>query len=108
MVRLLALLCALIGISRTTLAADLPPSPPLRAPAVYVPAVLPAYNWGGVYVGINGGWGWGTTTWTVAPIGTGILANGLSGTVSDTGGVVGGTLGANFQADGFVFGVEGD
>src|SRR6516164_8787099 len=91
MVRLLALLCALIGISRTALAADLPPSPQ----PVYVPAVLPAYNWGGVYIGINGGWGWGTTKWTVAPIGTGILANGLSGYLRDNGGVVGGTLRAN-------------
>jgi hypothetical protein len=35
---------------------QLPPSPP-RVPAAYVPAVLPVYNWAGVYVGINGGWG---------------------------------------------------
>ncbi len=108
MIRLLGVLCALIGISSAALAADLPPSPPPRAPASYVPAVLPVYNWAGIYVGINGGWGWGTTKWTVAPIGTGILANGVSGSVSDNGGVVGGTLGANFQAGAFVFGVEGD
>ena len=68
MVRLLGVLCALIGISGAALAADLPPSPP-RVPAVYVPAVLPVYNWAGVYVGINGGWGWGTTKYTANAVG---------------------------------------
>ena len=85
-------------------AADLPPAPPPpRAPAAYVPVAPPVYNWGGVYVGINGGWGWGNGKWT---------ANTQNGTFSnnanDNGGVVGGTLGANFQTGAFVFGVEGD
>ena len=31
-----------------------------------------------------------------------------TGSTSDTGGLVGGTVGANFQTDAFVFGVEGD
>jgi len=104
MVRLLGALCALIGISGAALAADLPPSPP-RAPAVYVPAVLPVYNWAGVYVGINGGWGWGNAKFTANAVGG---FPGTTGTRSDNGGVVGGTLGANFQADAFVIGVEGD
>jgi len=55
MVRLLSILCAFIGISGSALAADLPPSPPPRTPAVYVPAVLPSYNWAGIYIGVNGG-----------------------------------------------------
>ncbi|MGA2892379.1 MAG: outer membrane protein [Xanthobacteraceae bacterium] len=81
-------------------AADLPPAaPPPQAPAVYVPAALPAYNWGGIYVGINGGWGFGKATWT-SRLG--------SGSDSDNGGVVGGTLGFNYQMNAFVFGVEGD
>jgi outer membrane immunogenic protein len=87
-------------------AADLPPAapPPPRAPAVYVPAVLPVYNWAGVYVGINGGYGFGSSTWTdpLNPAGT------SSGSFSTNGGLVGGTLGVNFQASEFVFGVEGD
>ena len=105
MVRLLGLLCALIGISGTALAADLPPSPPPRAPAVYVPAVLPLYNWAGIYVGINGGWGWGNAKFTANAVGD---FNGTTGSRADNGGVVGGTLGVNFQAGGFVFGLEGD
>src|SRR5262249_42939990 len=104
MVRLLGLLCALIGISSAALAADLPPSPP-RAPVVYHPVVVPLYNWAGVYLGINGGWGWGNAKWTANAVGG---FAGSSGTVHDNGGVVGGTLGVNFQAGGFVFGLEGD
>ena len=91
-----------IGLGGSALAADLPPP---RAPAVYVPAVLPIYNWAGIYIGVNGGWGWGNAKYT---------ANAFAGfpgttdSLSDNGGVVGGTLGANFQCGAFVFGVEGD
>ncbi len=81
------------------LAADLPQPPPPQAPVAYVP--VPVYNWGGIYAGINGGWGFGQTKWTATSLA-------VSGSTSDNGGVVGGTLGANFQAGAFVFGVEGD
>jgi outer membrane immunogenic protein len=80
------------------LAADLPQPgpPPPRAPATYVPVAVPYYNWGGIYLGINGGYAFGD----VAPSGfTSFSANGF---------LAGGTLGANFQAGAFVFGVEGD
>ena len=41
------------------LAADLPPPAPMpRAPAVYVPAPIPVYNWTGFYIGGNLGVGW--------------------------------------------------
>jgi len=106
MTRLLTLLCALIGFSGSAFAADLPPAPPVKAPAVYVPPVVPVYNWAGVYVGINGGWGWGSAKYTI-PVQSG-FPTGVSNTFSDNGGVVGGTLGVNFQTGGFVFGAEGD
>src|SRR5690242_1889324 len=105
MLRIFAILGTVVGLAGSALAADLPPSAPPRAPAVYVPAVLPVYNWAGIYVGINGGWGWGNAKWTANATGT---FPGLSGTPHDNGGVVGGTLGGNFQAGAFVFGVEGD
>ena len=40
------------------LAADLPPAPPPppRAPATYIPAPIPLYNWTGFYLGGNLGW----------------------------------------------------
>ena len=83
-------------------AADLPqaPPPPPQAPAAYIPAAPPVYNWGGIYVGINGGYGFGTAKWT--PSGGGASSDKANG------GIVGGTLGANFQTGAFVFGVEGD
>ena len=93
MIRAFAFLCAAIGLSGSALAADLPPAGPARAPAVYVPQVLPVYNWSGIYVGVNGGWGFGTTKWTI-PVQPG-FPTGASGDFNDSGGVVGGTLGVN-------------
>jgi outer membrane immunogenic protein len=82
-------------------AADLPMRPPPQAPAAYIPPPVPVYNWSGVYLGINGGWAVGTVKYTNN-------FNGFSGSQSDNGGVVGGTLGANWQSGAFVFGIEGD
>jgi outer membrane immunogenic protein len=68
--RIIGALGVVIGLGGSALAADLPPSPaPPRAPATYVPAVLPVYNWAGVYVGINGGWGWGNVKYTANTVG---------------------------------------
>jgi outer membrane immunogenic protein len=89
------------------LAADLPQPPPPQAPVQYVPVVAPVYNWGGIYVGINGGWGFGEAKWAVGPTLPGAPA-GVSSTNNDNGGVVGGTLGFNYQMNALVFGVEGD
>src|SRR5215469_6639003 len=85
-----------IGLGGSALAADLPPSPPPRArrlrtfPRCYRSTIGPT------------------------GAGVGVMSNavgdfpGTTGSRSDNGGVVGGTLGANFQASAFVFGVEGD
>ncbi len=84
-------------------AADLPQPapPPPRAPATYVPSTAPVYNWGGIYLGVNGGYGFGNSNWTDP---TGIS----TGNFSTNGFLVGGTLGANFQWGPAVFGIEGD
>jgi outer membrane immunogenic protein len=84
-------------------AADLPAPPPPQAPAAYVPVAAPIYNWSGIYVGINGGYGFGTSNWgALVPGGTG------SGNFDVNSGLVGGTVGVNFQTGQFVFGVEAD
>jgi outer membrane immunogenic protein len=83
------------------IAADLPQPPPPQAPAAYVPVLAPVYNWGGIYVGLNGGYAFGTTNWT-PPSGTG------PGSFDISGGLVGGTLGANYQMGQFVLGIEAD
>jgi len=83
-------------------AADLPQPPPQ---AMYIPAVVPVYNWGGIYFGVNGGYGFGNTKWTDPNSLSGTTS---TGTFSTTGFLVGGTVGANYQVDALVFGVEGD
>jgi outer membrane immunogenic protein len=85
------------------LAADLPQPapPPPRAPATYVPAQAPYFSWTGIYVGINGGYGFGQSNWT-APVGA------ATGNFSTSGFLVGGTLGGNYQMGAFVIGLEGD
>jgi outer membrane immunogenic protein len=93
----------MLAATGSTLAADLPPSmppPPPRAPAAYVPIIPPQYNWGGVYIGINGGYGFGNSTWTGG--------GSTTGSFNIQGPLVGGTAGANFQTGQFVFGIEGD
>jgi outer membrane immunogenic protein len=50
-----------LGAGAAAQAADLPPAPmpPPRAPAAYVPAPIPYYNWTGFYLGGNLGYGFG-------------------------------------------------
>ena len=74
-------------------AADLP----RRAPAYVPPAYAPVFTWTGAYGGINGGYGFGDAN------GSG---RGLAG--SPDGGLVGATLGYNYQYQRFVLGIEGD
>jgi len=86
-----------LGVASAT-AADIPrrQAMPAKAPA-YVPP--PLYNWTGLYVGINGGGGWGRSDFS-APL--------ASGSFNTSGALVGGTLGFNYQMGQVVFGLEGD
>jgi len=68
---------------------------PAKAPAM----VSPVYNWTGAYIGINGGGGWGRSSFS-APL--------SSGGFNTSGGLVGGTIGYNYQMNQLVLGVEGD
>jgi outer membrane immunogenic protein len=63
------------------------------------PVYVQAYNWTGLYVGINGGVGFGNSTWSNIGGSTGFNLSG---------GVVGGTIGYNYQMGQAVFGLEGD
>ena len=84
------------------LAADLPPPVAPRAPATYVPTTVPYYNWSGIYIGVNGGYAFGTSSWNNAAAGL------TTGNFNTNGGLAGGTIGANYQWGGAVLGVEGD
>jgi outer membrane immunogenic protein len=79
------------AMATPSLAADLP----RKAPVSYVAP----FSWSGFYVGINGGYGWGTSDWSSAV---------TSGHPKPTGGLAGGTLGYNIQTGNWVWGIEGD
>jgi len=94
--RVLLTSISLLAFAATAaVAADLPRSMPAKAPA-YVPV---GYNWTGFYLGINGGYAWGQSDWSF-----------FGGDPKPRGGLVGGTIGYNWQALGspWVFGLEGD
>src|SRR5271156_1482477 len=71
----------------------------LSRPAPYAPvppAYLPAYNWTRFYIWLHGGGAFGSSSWD------------LTGSRDISGGLVGGTIGYNYQVGRAVFGVEGD
>jgi iron complex outermembrane recepter protein len=98
---------AYLGI-RGTLPSGLPvfaaetsrPTITKATPASWAPPT--AVNWTGVYVGVNGGFTYGGSDWTDS------VTGGSSDYFSTMGFVFGGTVGANYQAGPWVFGVEGD
>ena len=56
------------------------------------------YNWTGFYAGINVGYGFGSSDWSAVP----------TASNKPKGMLAGGTLGYNWQAGAFVYGLEGD
>lgn len=86
---------AVVALGGAAAAADLPPSPG-PAPYYKAPVYAPVYNWSGFYLGINGGGGWGGSSWTTP------------GSFDTSGGLVGGTIGYNYQINQAVVGVEAD
>jgi outer membrane immunogenic protein len=84
---------ALLAASFSAQAADIPR--PIYKGTVH--PVVAYYNWTGFYIGINGGYAWGKSEWTVPPV-----------SLKPTGWLLGGTLGYNYQVGSFVLGIEGD
>lgn len=67
-----------------------------------VPFVDVPFSWSGFYVGMNGGYGWGRSSWSDPAVGTD------SGHFNTRGALLGGQLGYNWQLGSVVFGVETD
>jgi outer membrane immunogenic protein len=93
----------------TASAADLAARPYTKAP----PIVAAAYDWTGLYIGLNGGYGWARNGhqdilapaggfWTPAALGFGSTQ-----TINPEGGVYGGQIGYNWQVANWVLGLEG-
>jgi outer membrane immunogenic protein len=73
----------------------------VKAPPAPVPAAV--YNWTGLYIGVNGGWGWGRQD----PLN--LIDNRFDRASFDiNGGLVGGTFGAQIQQGAIVLGFETD
>jgi len=83
----------LMALTGAAAAADLPPAP---APYYKAPYAPPYYNWTGFYLGVNGGGGFGRSSWD------------STGGFDLTGALAGGTIGYNYQYGRAVIGAEGD
>jgi outer membrane immunogenic protein len=96
---LLATACAISVSSVPTLAADLTPRMPLKAPPVAPP---PIFTWTGCYLGGNVGGGWGRKDFSDEFFTPGIEP------ASTSGWLAGGQVGCNYQfATNWVVGIEG-
>src|ERR1700748_1506248 len=90
------------GFAATANAADLParaPAPPPIAP-VYI------YNWGGFYLGINGGGASSHNCYTITNVNNVAVNPTSEGCHDATGGLAGGQVGYRWQMASWVFGVE--
>jgi outer membrane immunogenic protein len=86
---------ALLAVPFAAQAADVP----IKAPYYKGQhSVVSYYNWTGFYAGVNAGYGFGTSTWSLLPA-TNIKPKGF---------LAGGTAGYNWQSGAIVYGVEGD
>jgi len=96
MKRILLSTVAVLALGATVAnAADIQRRVVTKAPATYVE---PVFSWTGPYIGINGGGAWGTGTNNGA----------FPGSRDISGGMIGATLGYNWQVGQLVLGVEGD
>ena len=82
-------------VASPSFAADMPRPSFLKAPAYAA-----SFNWTGVYVGLNGGYGFGTSNWTDS--------GGTTGNFDVKGAQAGGTIGYSLQTGLWVWGVEAD
>jgi outer membrane immunogenic protein len=95
-------LVSVAGFAGAASAADLPSR-------VYTKAapVAPIYNWGGFYIGINGGGASSHNCWNLTNnLGVAVPTAPSEGCHDATGGLVGGQVGYRWQEANWVFGVE--
>jgi outer membrane immunogenic protein len=102
MKKLLPLAAALVSMATAASAADFPVAPPMKA-------ALPApilFSWTGCYVGVEGGGarGQGEQIANSGPFPNATITGGMT----ITGGIAGGTVGCNIQMSNFVVGGEAD
>lgn len=98
--RLIVTFSVLLALgSSAASAADLPLPEPAR-PATFYDGSGPYTNWGGAYLGLNGGYALGSSQWTRGGLGTDVF--------NTNGFVLGGTAGFNVPVSVVLVGLEGD
>jgi len=100
--RSLALAIAVVCFAASAVSAPAADMPRARPYPSYNAPVEPPFSWAGFYFGINGGYGWGRSSWSDPAFG----AN--SGMFNTSGALVGGQLGYNWQTGSVVLGIETD
>ena len=104
----LGLAVVMLALSAVTAsAADLAARPGTKAP----PLAVAATDWSGVYIGGNGGGGWGRTcfdvnTFAIDLLGLPLTVTGPEGCHTASGATAGGQIGYRWQSAAWVFGVE--
>jgi outer membrane immunogenic protein len=89
----------LLGLCQAD-AAEVAPPPPISSNLPANDEVPTAGKWAGIYLGINGGYGFGSSQWSLAAVTTNAF---------NTGGfLLGGTIGVNYAVSQVLFGLEGD
>jgi outer membrane immunogenic protein len=88
-----------VAMASPSLAADLS-RPAYKAPKA--PLYVAPFSWSGLYVGVNAGYGWGTSSWSDPVSGV------TTGDFNVNGALAGGTLGYNLQTGSWVWGLEAD
>jgi outer membrane immunogenic protein len=96
-------LVATAAFGRAVQAADLPAAPVYQPAAAPATVAVPVYNWSGIYVGLNGGYGFGQSS----PMS--LYSSSFSAFDYSSNGWLGGlTAGAQIQSGHTVLGLEGD
>jgi len=94
---------AFLGLASTAFAADMPMAAPYTKAPVFAPVV---FSWTGCYIGVEGGGNWGQSQQT-ARTGPAVGAP-ITNNFNLSGGIVGGTVGCNYQVSNVVLGIEND
>jgi len=105
MKKVLLVAAGLVGLSiAPAFGADLAARPYTKAPP---PMVAPIYNWGGFYIGLNGGGASSHKCWDINnDLGVAVAPAFREGCHDATGGLFGGQIGYRWQAASWVFGLE--
>jgi outer membrane immunogenic protein len=102
-VALISMAVVSVGLATAAPAADLA----VKAPVYKAPAIVP-FSWTGCYVGVEGGGIWGRSKDTAADSTLANFGLPINNGFNLSGGLVGGTVGCNYQVSNWVLGVEND